>query len=272
MKLHVTRFICMLIAATQIPCYGGEVIDEDYGYQFATPEGWVRIPDRIVQQMTNLVVEDPDTLQYDHAFQPRNETDWFGSSYILVQNIPYDKVEGKDVPTEEDIKQLVSILSGYDLNELIESRGSSLSDYLVDDVSSLREPVLDNEKHRAFWYVSMRMKENINLMGLSALFFGSDAVISITYWCDAHEWEKSEYTRLKLIDSFKFRSDKAYPKSTQDSLTGSASKSKSESPDIVKKQSEGEYPFIYILVGVLVTLLAVVSTMLLRAKGYKGKA
>ena len=80
--------VLILVALVQSPiCVAGQFHSSSYGYTIDVPQGWVQIPQKVLQEMVRALQKQKGSavVIYDTGFQLDSANRWFEYPYVLIQ-------------------------------------------------------------------------------------------------------------------------------------------------------------------------------------------
>lgn len=215
MQIYSMRVACQVLCATALccgsaPCFA-QFHSASYGYRVKLPDGWVQIPDDVIQDYLTAVLGDNPRLQivYDAGFQPGTNEQWFDYPYVLVQPMLYSTFGVYRQLNEDEFPQVIREMTGLDPRAIVDSTVSSQARELFDNMK-FGQPVLDSVNRRFIWEISMDVAEVGPIRGMVAGYFGRDSIVQIAFYSRQSEWEQYASVRRAVIDSFSFDPNKAY--------------------------------------------------------------
>jgi hypothetical protein len=172
------------------------------GYSISLPDGWTQIPDDKVQKCVAALVRSPQASawQWDAAFQPHNQSEWFTYPYAIVQIKPY--ANGLE-PTNAEIATALKEMAGINLDTEMRNESNPQVANLMSN-SSLGQAEWDDKNKTARITMQTDVADAGTLKASGTIHFGRRAIVCV--WCYATDADfgVQQATFRQISDSFQF--------------------------------------------------------------------
>jgi len=185
---------------------------ESFGFSIDVPDGWVRVPDEVVQQSKMILFsrKAQTKIIFDAAFQQTEGDRWFHHPYVVIQVCPYAFLGADHIPTEAEFPYLIERTSGSDGQRMLDEMASDQAREAMTD-SQQGEVELDREARRYRLPVAIEAPAIGTIRGEFTGFFGRRAIVQLMFYDLEGGWNDSAAVRQQLAGSFRFDANAAYP-------------------------------------------------------------
>ena len=166
---------------------GVEFRSERSGYSLTLPDGLVRIPQEMVEEVKAVMFSGEGAqIEYDAAFQRGESAGWFTYPYLIVQVVRYEKEGVKRQLYESEFADVAKDLTNLDVEEVVDQVvqpefGEMLSE------SSVSAARLDVAGRQLTWSVKMNAEGIGEVVGNIFGHFGRNALVQVMYYSMADE-------------------------------------------------------------------------------------
>lgn len=195
-------------------CFGQVVHDAEHGFELTLRDGWVEIPDDVLQEVMGAA-QNPDAqrpLIYAAGYQIEGDDGWFVYPYVLVQVIPYSGMGMTRQISEDEFVEVVKAVTGADIDQAMDDALSSETRELLTDID-VQRPVLEKDRRRFTWGLTMDVAGIGLVRGYSVSNFGREALVQVSFYAMSDDWEKYTAERNSMTESFAFDAAHAYSES-----------------------------------------------------------
>jgi hypothetical protein len=208
-RIHLFRFmfcwgtvLCLTTLASADQTYHGR----SFGYNLTIPDGWEQINDQTVQQTWSRLMRRPSQAIADAGFQ-KTAPEPFTYPYAMVQVVPYPN--GKQ-PNEKQIAQVISVMTGADMNKLMKEHGSAEAQKLMTSSAAAGPVTYDPATY------SYQQTIANNILGIGPIrgkahgHFGKSALVVVVAYDKSETYAQNEPQMQALGNSFHFDQASAY--------------------------------------------------------------
>jgi len=209
-RLHALVTGFLIVAGTQVThAVENEYRSDEFGYSLTMPDGWVQMPDDIVQEFTRAMVKPGSTIYFDAGFQPVAVPRWFTYPYVLVQIVQYSDYGMSRQPTESEARILVERMANTDLDEALEKVTSDEFKNL--NVGSvIGKAFYDKATHRFEYPVNIEVSTVGKIRGACTGYVGQNAMIQVFFYALDSDWKEQQETQITIAKSFALDAAAAY--------------------------------------------------------------
>jgi len=215
-KFLVLVLVLLLVVALSCDkCLAIEQVrfhSETNDYSFAIPEGWIQIPEDIVQQTYEKAVSAKTTtiIQYEAIFQLVSQESWLEHPLIIINVVKYSNLGLSRRPLPNEFVDIVKAFTGYNVTDVKKVfTNQEIKDKIAD--VNIRKAAVDKDNRR-YKFISEIERTDLkydkhDIVG----YFGKDIIVQISFYChNSSDWDKFKADRDYIFESFKFDSPMAY--------------------------------------------------------------
>ena len=215
-KFLVLVLVLLLVVALSCDkCLAIEQVrfhSETNGYSFAIPEGWIQIPEDIVQQTYRKAVSAKTTsiIKYEAIFQLASQESWLEHPLIIIIVVKYSNLGLSRRPLPNEFVDIVKALTGYDVTGVKKVFTNQRIKGAITDIN-IGKAVVDKDNRR-YKLISEIERTDLKYDKYDIVgYFGKDIIVQISFNChNSSDWDKFKVNRDYIFGSLKFDSPPAY--------------------------------------------------------------
>ena len=229
------RLVALLLLITSIASHTCAVADdapppplvfesESFAYRITLPDAWVRIPRTSLAMMTKntLKQQAAGTVVFDAGFQSSADAPWFTHPYALIQIMSYDNLGSPEQPMDRDLDDVVSALTGVDIDKEFSRAARDEVREAVLNVSRAQNVHFDRTRRRFAFEFELTVADVGVIHARSTGIFGRNVLALMHFYAPKETWTTHEPTAQLLADAFAFNPDSAYDETRASSTPLSA--------------------------------------------------
>ncbi len=167
---------------------------EKYGYTVESPRSWMTVPDEILSEHADRVLEPDSKVLFDAALQPDDIENWLDYPYVLIQVTPYRRLGIERTPGLEDIRGFVRDLAGPGVTAGPTGEADS----------AFQKPHFDEAELRLTHDADNEVPDGGVVRARAVARFGRTAFVQAVYYDRMEDWSRREDERAQLLDSLAF--------------------------------------------------------------------
>lgn len=175
------------------------------GYSLAVPEGWEQSSEEVVRQLSEAIASGPNAPKYDTALQPKSAQ---GNTMVGVIVMPYAQFGVAGPLSETQIQEFIKGMTGLDFNQLAKENFKPEYSSLLNG-AKISAAHWDAAKQRFTWSLEMEVAGSPNVKVTSAVYFGQDSVVQVSFSTLVDNWNENWTVCGQLFESFKFENGNA---------------------------------------------------------------
>ncbi len=188
---------------TQIARFHGK----DNSYSFSIPNGWVQIPEHLVEELYSqtLSAKTQQTVLHEAEFQLQTQEEWFEGPTILVQVAEYSNLGLQRKPSQDEFDDLIKAITGIDLNEA--KKAKTWSEDIQNRISgySITERIVDKKKRCYSFCSEVYIDSSSSMKSHVVGYFGEHLLVQLSFNCDTgSDWDRYRVAFESLCASFEF--------------------------------------------------------------------
>ncbi|HEV8378862.1 MAG TPA: hypothetical protein VGQ99_12570 [Tepidisphaeraceae bacterium] len=173
------------------------------GYAITPPDGWVRIPQDVVQTTMQKVMDGKNATTVDAVFQLQGRP-WFSYPYVMVQTIPYP-----GQPNESQMKEIIRQMTGPGFMD--KSKGNITPQVQkILDSNSMTISELDTSSHTSNAFHQQVVEPFGKITGMMNSHFGSRGMVNINSYAREDDFTKYMPQFSQINNSFQWNSGEEY--------------------------------------------------------------